>query len=72
MFLFRSPFNTISLVQQGYIMDHRHLDKLTVPQLVKKFLVFREPKSVTTVFTMARPLSLSRARSIQPKLSQHM
>jgi hypothetical protein len=40
------------------------LNSLTVPQLVRKFPVFHGTKKFITVFTTARPLSLSRAREV--------
>jgi hypothetical protein len=42
------------------------LNKLTVPQLVKKFTTFYRNRTLITVFTKARHLSLLRTRSIQP------
>jgi len=41
------------------------LEKLTVPQLVKKFPAFYGARGFSTAFTSARQLSLSWARSVQ-------
>ena len=42
------------------------LEKLTVPQLVKKFPAFCGTKRFITVFTTARTFSLSSANQVQP------
>ena len=46
-------------------MDRGLPEKLTVPEVLKKFPVFYETRKFITTFTTARHLSLSLTRSIQ-------
>ena len=48
------------------------VEKLIVPQLVRKFPAFYGTRRFITAFTRTRCLSLSQARSIQPRISHYI
>ena len=55
-----------------YSMQHSLSEKLTSPQLVKKFPEFYGSQRFITPFTTARHLSLSWARSVQSMPPSHL